>query len=131
MATTSVNPTSAASSASSLGIQDFLRILTAQLNNQDPLKPMDNQEFVAQLAQFTSLQQTQQMNERLDSLLTVQSATQSIGLIGRTVDVQTESGTATGKVTEMSFVSGEPRITVVTSTGTMSDLSLSRLVAVR
>jgi len=123
---------SAASSATNLSIQDFLRILTAQLNNQDPLKPMDNQEFLAQLAQFTSLQQTQQMNEKLDSLLSIQAATQSVGLIGRTVDVQTASGTQTGTVSALNFSSGEPRLTIRTSTGvTLADLSMASLMAVR
>lgn len=132
MATAPISASSAASSATNLSIQDFLRILTAQLNNQDPLKPMDNQEFLAQLAQFTSLQQTQQMNEKLDSLLSIQAATQSVGLIGRTVDVQTASGVQTGSVSALSFAGGEPRMTIRTSGGsTIADLSMSSLVAVR
>jgi flagellar basal-body rod modification protein FlgD len=130
MATTSAT---GAVGATSLGIQDFLRIFTAQLNNQDPLKPMDNQEFIAQLAQFTALEQTQEMNQKLDSLLSIQAATQSIGLIGRTVDVQTASGTTTtGTVSALSFASGEPRMTILTASGSsLTDVSMSSLVAVR
>ena len=135
MAVTSVSGTGAQSalSKSSLGIQDFLKILTTQLNYQDPLKPMDNQEFIAQLAQFTSLQQTQQMNEKLDSLLSIQAANQSIGLIGRSVDVRTSDGAAaSGKVSALSFASGEPRLTVTLNNGsTLSDVSLSNLITVR
>jgi flagellar basal-body rod modification protein FlgD len=131
MATSSISATSA-SSASTLNIQDFLRILTTQLNNQDPLKPMDNQEFIAQLAQFTTLQQTQEMNQKLASLLSIQSANQSIGLIGRTVDVQTDSGTSTGQVSALGFASGEPRLTITLATGaTLTDVSLSSLINVR
>ena len=48
-----------------LGQEDFFRILVTQLSYQDPLKPIDNQEFIAQLAQFTSLDQTRQVNERI------------------------------------------------------------------
>ena len=135
MAVTSVSGANAQSalSKSSLGIQDFLKILTTQLNYQDPLKPMDNQEFIAQLAQFTSLQQTQQMNEKLDSLLSIQAANQSVGLIGRSVDVRTSDGTtASGKVSALSFASGEPRLTVTLANGsTLSDVSLSNLITVR
>jgi flagellar basal-body rod modification protein FlgD len=131
MAVATVNGASTAS-AGNLGIQDFLRILTTQLNNQDPLKPMDNQQFVAQLAQFTSLQQTQQMNQKLDALLSIQAANQSVGLIGRSVDVQTASGQSSGRVTAFSFASGEPRMTITLDNGSVvKDLSLSSLITVR
>ena len=131
MASAAVNEAST-NRASSLGIQDFLRILTTQLNNQDPLKPMDNQQFVAQLAQFTALQQTQQMNQKLDSLLSIQAANQSVGLIGRSVDVQTAGGQSSGRVTAFSFSSGEPRMTVTLDNGSVvKGLSLSSLITVR
>ncbi len=50
--------------------QDFLTLLTAQLRNQDPLDPADSTEFVAQLAQFTSVEQLVNVNNKLDSLAT-------------------------------------------------------------
>ena len=118
-------------SKSSLSIQDFLRILTSQLNNQDPLKPMDNQEFVAQLAQFTTLQQSQQLNEKIDSLLSIQAATQSVGLIGRNVELNTASGQQNGRVTALDFSSGQPQLSVTLTSGTVLDgISLSNLVRV-
>ena len=70
-----------------LGQEDFLKILLTQLSFQDPLKPMDNQEFIAQMAQFTNLELTRQQGDRTDTLLTIQSATQAIGLINKTVGV--------------------------------------------
>lgn len=123
----------ATSNAVRLNIQDFLRILTTQLNHQDPLKPMDNQEFIAQLAQFTTLQQTQVTNERLDAMLSVTAANQSVGLIGRTVDVRTATGTtSTGQVTALDFTSGEPRLSVSVDGGSvLTGVSLSSLIAVR
>lgn len=131
MAVTSVSGASAPSK-SDLNIQDFLKILTSQLNNQDPLKPMDNQEFVAQLAQFTSLQQTQQLNQKLDSLLTIQAANQSIGLLGRTVDVQGTSGTVTGSVSELDLSGGEARLTIKLPDGSsINNITLANLLAVR
>ena len=124
--------TSATSGAAQIGIQDFLKILVAQLGNQDPLKPMDNQEFVTQLAQFTSLQQTQEMNDKLASLLAVQASTQSIGLLGKTVDLETATGSSSGTVSAIGFAAGEPRLTVRTSSGSiLTDIALARLTSVR
>ena len=72
----------------SLGQEDLFKILLTELSFQDPLDPMDNKEFIAQLAQFTNLEQTRQFNEKLDSVLTVQAADQSIILLGKTVEVK-------------------------------------------
>jgi flagellar basal-body rod modification protein FlgD len=124
--------TSSSTAASSVSLQDFVRILVSQLNNQDPLKPMDNQEFVTQLAQFTSLEQSRQLNQNLEALLSVQSTTQSVGLIGRTVDVQAESGLASGQVIQLDFSSGEPRLTVRTATGDiLTAIRVSQIQTVR
>lgn len=126
MATTAVSP------AAQVGIQDFLKILVTQLNNQDPLKPLDNQEFVTQLAQFTSLQQTQELNDKISTLLSIQGSMQSIGLLGKTVTVDQATGTVTGQVSALDFVNGEPRLTLtLASGGAMSDIALSDLVSVR
>ena len=120
------------SAASSIGLQDFMRILLTQLNYQDPLKPMDNQEFMAQMAQFTALQQTQQLNEKIAQLITNQAALQSVGLIGRTVNVTTSSGSVTGTVSALSLQGDSPSITVTTTSGTvMADVNLSQIVSVR
>lgn len=118
--------------ANSLGMEDFLKILLTQLTYQDPLKPMDNQQFMAQMAQFTSLEQTQQLNSKLETLITNQAALQSVGLIGRTVDITVSGSTLTGTVSALSLSGDSPLITVRTSAGaTLSNISLSQLVAVR
>ena len=118
--------------ANSLGMEDFLKILLAQLTYQDPLKPMDNQQFMAQMAQFTSLEQTQQLNNKIETLITNQAALQSVGLIGRTVEITTSSGTLSGKVSALSLAGAAPLLTVETADGaTLSDVSLSQIVAVR
>jgi flagellar basal-body rod modification protein FlgD len=101
-----------ATAAGSVSMQDFVRILVSQLNNQDPLKPMDNQEFMTQLAQFTALEQSRQLNQNLEALLAVQATTQSVGLIGRTVDVAGPSGTVQGRVVQLDFSTGEPLLSV-------------------
>ncbi len=118
--------------ASSLGMEDFLKILLTQLTYQDPLKPMDNQQFMAQMAQFTSLEQTQQLNNKIATLITNQAALQSVGLIGKTVDITTSTGAATGTVSALSLAGDFPLLTVRTTAGaTLTDISLSQLVAVR
>lgn len=71
-----------------MGKDDFLKMLLAQLKNQDPLKPVDGTDFAAQLAQFTSIEQLTNMSTQLASLATSQAAmtnTQSIDLIGKEV----------------------------------------------
>ena len=122
-----------ASGTNSIGLQDFLRILTSQLTYQDPLKPMDNEEFVAQMAQFSSLEQSQQLNSKIDQLLSVQSAAQSVGLLGKTVDAADSNGNVfSGQVTALSLSGSQPQLTITTSTGSVvSGISFSKISAVR
>jgi len=113
--------TSAAQQANlqTLGVtqEDFFKILITQLQFQDPLKPIDNQAFIAQIAQFTSLEQSRQTNNRIDDLLTIQATTQSIGLIGKTVEIDTAAGAAVGAVSTLTFENGQPLLTVTKADG--------------
>jgi flagellar basal-body rod modification protein FlgD len=75
-------------SASSLGIEDFLTLMTAQLKNQDPMKPLEGTEFVAQLAQFGSVSGIQKMQGSIESLATSLRSTQMLNgtsLVGHDV----------------------------------------------
>ncbi|MES2355357.1 MAG: flagellar hook capping FlgD N-terminal domain-containing protein [Pseudomonadota bacterium] len=118
--------------ASTISQDEFLKVLLTQLQFQDPLKPMDNQQFLAQMAQFSSLEQTRQLNDRIDQLLTIQSSSQSIGLIGKTVEVSTSSGSVVGQVTTLGFQDGVPSFTVRTAAGAfLTDISLSQISVVR
>src|SRR5262249_37188617 len=63
-----------------------------------------------------SLEQTRQINDRINSLLSIQSSTQAIGLIGRTVEVATATGSVVGQVTTLTFQQGTPFLTVQTNT---------------
>ncbi|MTV41461.1 flagellar hook assembly protein FlgD [Duganella radicis] len=119
------------SQSSNIGIQDFLKILTSQLNNQDPLKPVDNQEFVAQIAQFATLEQSRQLNAKIDQLLNVQSSVQSVGMLGRTVDVNQNGFLVSGKVAALDVSSGTPLLTITTSTGFLNNIDLSQVVTIR
>ena len=118
-----VAPVSAAAAQSPGGLdfQSLLNIILQQLTYQDPLKPVDNFEFVQQLGQFAQLQQTQTMNDQLTSLLASQSATQATGLLGRKVAATTSEGAAlTGTVTAISFSSGQPLITITDPDGNVT-----------
>lgn len=118
--------------SSNIGIEDFLKILTAQLNNQDPLKPVDNSEFVAQIAQFATLEQSRELNAKIDSLLTVQSSVQSLTLLGRTVDVNDNGINISGKVTALDVSSGSPLLTITTTSGEFeSNISPSQIQNIR
>ena len=77
-----------------LGKDDFLKLLVSQLKNQDPLNPMESTEFTAQLAQFSSLEQLTNMNKNLDYLLLYQTSinnAQAVGFIGKTVKAEGNS----------------------------------------
>jgi flagellar basal-body rod modification protein FlgD len=118
----------------SLGLDDFLKILLTQLTYQDPLKPLDNQEFIAQLAQFTSLQQTSELNRNAQQSLTILASTQAVSLLGKTVQVQGQNndGSVIGQVTTLRFNNGQPMVTVRASDGSYAtDLPLSQIVLVQ
>jgi len=121
-----------ATTTNTLGQEEFIKILLTQLTYQDPLKPLDNQEFIAQLAQFTSLEQTRQLNTRIDTLLTIQSATQAVGLLNKTVQVATATDTVVGTVTTLTFRQGEPLLTVKKADNSfLTEVSLAQVSLVR
>lgn len=77
-----------AATGQTIGKQEFLELLVAQLTHQDPLNPMEGTEFTAQLAQFSSLEQLIQVNENLDSLTNLKNAitqSQSVDMIGKQI----------------------------------------------
>jgi flagellar basal-body rod modification protein FlgD len=124
--------TGSVSQSATISIQDFLKILTAQLNNQDPLKPVDNEEFVAQIAQFATLEQSRQLNSKIDGLLSVASSQQSVGMLGRTVDANLNGLLLSGKVTALDLSTGVPMLTITTATGGFqNNISLSQVVNIR
>lgn len=122
---------SATGAQSTLNLQDFMQVLMTQLTYQDPLKPMDNQEFLAQIAQFTALGQTQQLNANIQAMLSNQAAEQSVGLIGKTVTVTTASGVQTGSVASIDLSGSAPQLTITTSAGSLTNISLSQITSVR
>ena len=127
-------PTAAATSipGPSLGINDLLKILLTQLSFQDPLKPIDNEAFIAQLAQFSALQQAQDLNGKVDALTATQASLQSVALLGKRIDVNTNGGTVTGTVTAVALSTGVPLLTINTAAGgALTGISLGQIAQVR
>lgn len=132
MAIAAVDPTSSAQSAYGLDYASLLKIILTQLTYQDPLKPMDNFQFVSQLAQFSQLQQSQSLNDQISSLLAAQSTSQSVSLLGRTVDVTTSTSSVSGVVQSVSFATGQPLVSIKTTDGqTIAGLSIADVTQVR
>jgi flagellar basal-body rod modification protein FlgD len=132
MATVSAT-SSATDAAFGLDFQSLLKIILTQLTYQDPLKPVDNFQFVSQLAQFSQLQQSQTLNDQITSLLSAQAATQATSLLGRTVDLSANGGsTLSGEVKAVSFSSGQPLVTIETADGqTIGGISIADVSQIR
>jgi flagellar basal-body rod modification protein FlgD len=115
-----------ATDAFGMGFEDLLRIVLTQLTYQDPLKPMENFEFVSQLAQFSQIQQGQTANESLQGLISAATTNQATSLLGHRIEIPTSGATISGVVKAISFQSGEPRLTIKTNDNqTISNLALS------
>jgi flagellar basal-body rod modification protein FlgD len=117
MSTSAIDPTGSSTSSTaqaqtsvlptkSLGQQDFLNLLVAQLTNQDPLNPQTNTDFVAQMAQFSSLQQATNMQQDIAQM-------RADSLLGQNVQLQTSSGdSVTGTVSAVNIMAGVPSLIV-------------------
>lgn len=99
-ATTTVAP------KDTLGKDDFLKLLVTQLQHQDPLAPMEDKDFIAQMAQFSSLEQMKNMNTSVQ-------VTQAASFIGKQVTWSDDTGTEkTGIVSAVRMVTGEPKLII-------------------
>jgi flagellar basal-body rod modification protein FlgD len=88
----------------SLDYTAFLRLLIAQMKNQDPTNPTDPAQWMGQIAQFSNVEQSIQTNAKLDSLMTQISLSQADNLIGKTIT--SDDGSLTGKIASLRIVSG-------------------------
>lgn len=120
--------TTSTSSTSGMGKDAFMRILVTQMQNQDPTKPMDSTAYIAQMAQFSSLEQMTNVNDGLSVLTQMQLTTQALTLVGHNVDIHNPAGgdPITGKVESVKFVGGQPKLMVGGK-----EYSLSDVLAVR
>jgi len=107
-----------------LGKDDFLRLLIAQLQNQDPMNPMNDTEFVGQMAQFTALERMQALDEQMAILLQVEQLGQANGLIGKQVEATggQDGGTIKGVVDSVRMENGNAVLNVGGSAVKLQDV---------
>lgn len=106
--TTSTATSASATAQNQLGVDynNFLKLLTAQIQNQDPLQPMDSTQFVSQLAQLSQVEQAVQTNSNLETANTTLSSISgiaSLGLVGRDVTVASDKIELSGGAGQTSY----------------------------
>ena len=94
---TAASSSSSAAASATVDYNSFLKLLVAELQNQDPTSPTDPTQYMSQLASFSAVGQTVQTNTKLDTLLTSSALTQAESTVGRTV---TSSDGATSGVVQ-------------------------------
>jgi flagellar basal-body rod modification protein FlgD len=127
-----LSPVSGAQQSFGLDFQSLLKIILTELTYQDPLKPMDNFQFVSQLGQFAQLQQGQTQAELTDQLLSAQAGLYAVGLIGKTVDVAQGQSAISAVVQSVSTTGGQLNLVVKTPTGQIvTGVSLADISSIR
>ena len=97
----------------SLGKDQFLKLFVAQLQHQDPMNPMNDSEFMGQMASFSTLEQITNLAAANEAIAANMTATSAVGLIGRTVSYVDENDEIqTGTVDKVTTAGGKPTLTV-------------------
>ena len=102
-ARSSAAPPSNTTSKSGVDYNTFLQLLVAEMKNQDPTKPMDSTQYVAQLATFSQVEQSVQTNTKLDQIMQSSALSQADALIGRSIT--SADGKTTGTVASVTLSS--------------------------
>ncbi len=96
-----------------LNMEDFVKLMVSELQNQDPLNPTDNKDMLAQLSQMQQLNSSKKLNTTLDSVLLGQNLANAGSLIGKVVNGLTEEGKdVTGKVDQATLVGNIPYLNI-------------------
>lgn len=110
---TNVSATAAKPAGGTLGKDDFLKLFVTQLQHQDPMNPSDNSQFMAQMAQFSTLEQITNLANATTQMVFANQVSQSVGLIGRTVTYDKADGTSvTGVASAVNIANGNILVTV-------------------
>ncbi len=110
-------------STSILDKDSFLKLMVAQLVNQDPFNTQDSGEFLAQLAQVTQLEQMINLNDKINNLVQSQVYTQAVSLVGHQVKVQDANGEEVeGSVSKVTFQNSEVGVVIDGTSYLLSDV---------
>lgn len=112
-----------------LGKDAFLQLLVEQMKNQDPLSPMDSRESIAQLAQFSSLEQMQNVNDQLEEMRQFSGFMEAAALAGREVELTLMDQTqVAGVVNQVSRMGGELALHVDGTAVPVSEIQSLRML---
>jgi flagellar basal-body rod modification protein FlgD len=112
-----------ATGKSVLDANDFLRLLTVQLQSQDPMKPMEDMQFISQMASFTSLEQMRGLSADFKDFTTTQRLVAAQNYLGRLVTVETDEGLINGEVIGVTVEKGTPMLTIGSKSYDVADVT--------
>jgi len=96
-----------------LGKEDFLKLLVAQMQNQDPTNPVDNKDLILQMSQFSTLEATQNLNNNMTDFIKASNLSTATSMIGKQVTyLDSSSGRITGTVQQVNSYSDGYTLTV-------------------
>ncbi|GLQ86477.1 flagellar hook assembly protein FlgD [Dyella flagellata] len=112
--------------------QDFIQLFVSELQFQDPMQPLDNSQFLTQLAQFVGIEQQSEEVSGINNLATLDASDQTVALLSHTVQVSNADGSSTvGKVTGIQYSANGVQLTVTPSTGSvLTNVNLSQVTLV-
>jgi flagellar basal-body rod modification protein FlgD len=112
IAARSVDDSSSRIPQKNLGQNDFLKLLAVQFQVQDPMKPMEDTAFIAQMAQFSSLEQSSALAKDMNLLRADQLRVTANSYLGHKVTLDDKDGLTTGEVSAVEISGGEPKLVV-------------------
>lgn len=128
------NQSTTLNNQSNINENDFIKLFLSQIQFQNPLKPLDNAQFLTQLSQFVGVEQQTKTTQGIQELLSLNSDTESLNLLNHQVEVLGTTGTKTslGTVSAIQFGSSGAHLTVTTASGSvLTGVRLSQIRLVR
>ena len=110
-----------------LDVDDFLKLLTVQLQTQDPMKPMEDTQFISQMASFTSLQEMRALSKNFETFSSGQRLCSAQDYLGKVVTLTADGDDVTGEVTAIKLVDGAPRLMI--GTGSYDPAKVTRITS--
>lgn len=110
---------------SALRQDDFIKLFMSQLKAQDPLEPVNNQDFLAQMAQFSLLESSRMSNQELSAVRQLVESTQGVSLIGKTAETISGGNSVMGEVISVGFNSSGTVVSLKSKDASGEDLYLN------